>query len=121
MTMIKVKRTRMGKDEVQFDVRRGNVRTRRNINCSDEIAKIIEDILLIINDNDELSNVGDQLIVHDIYNAVYDKYQLEPTSLSADDTEKVNKVVNNVVLILDSLNKKKSYSPKMPAAELLKK
>ncbi|EGG90600.1 hypothetical protein HMPREF0491_00471 [Lachnospiraceae oral taxon 107 str. F0167] len=119
--MIKVKRTRMGKDEVQFDVRRGNVRTRRNINCSDEIAKIIEDILLIINDNDELSNVGDQLIVHDIYNAVYDKYQLEPTSLSADDTEKVNKVVNNVVLILDSLNKKKSYSPKMPAAELLKK
>lgn len=119
--MIKVKRTRMGKDEVQFDVRRGNMRTRRNISCSDEISKIIEDILLIINDNDELSNVGDQLIVHDIYNAVYDKYQLEPTSLSADDTEKVNKVVDNVVLILDSLNKKKSYSPKMPAAELLKK
>ena len=119
--MIKVKRTMMGNDEVQFDVRRDNLRTRRNISCSDEIAKIIEDTLLLINDNDELSNVGNQLIRRDLYNAVYDKYQLEPTSLSVDDTEKVNKVVDNVVLILDSLNKKKSYSPKMPAAELLKK
>ncbi|EJU22726.1 hypothetical protein HMPREF1143_0421 [Peptoanaerobacter stomatis] len=119
--MIKVKRTIMGKDEVQFDVRRNHLRTRRIISCSDEIAKIIEDILLLINENDDLSNVGEQLIRKDLYNAVYDKYQLEPTSLSADDTEKVNKVVDNVVLILDSLNKKKSDSPKMPAVELLKK
>lgn len=72
--MIKVKRTRIGKDEVQFDVRRDNLRTRRNISCSDEIAKIIEDTLLLINDNDELSNVGNQLVRRDLYNAVYEKY-----------------------------------------------
>lgn len=119
--MIKVKRTRMGKDEVQFDVRRDNLRTRRNISCSDEIAKIIEDTLLLINYNDELSNVGDQLIRRDLYNAVCERYQLEPTALSNAETERVNEVVNNVVLILDSLNKKKSYSPRMPAVDLLRK
>lgn len=119
--MIKVKRTRMGKDEVQFDVRRDNLRTRRNIRCSDEIAKIIEDTLFLINENEELSNVGDQLIRRDLYNAVYEKYQLEPMVLSNDEVERVNEVVNNVILILDSINKKKSYSLRMPATDLLKK
>ena len=119
--MIKVKRNRTEKDNVQFDVRRDNLRTRRNISCSDEIAKIIEETLLLINDNDELSNVGDQLIRRDLYNAVYEKYQLEPIDLSNAEAERVNEVVNNVVLILDSLNKKKSYSLTMPAVNLLKK
>jgi hypothetical protein len=119
--MIKIKRNRTEKDNVQFDVRRDNLRTRRNISCSDEIAEIIEDTLLLINDKDELSNVGDQLIRKDLYNAVYEKYQLEPTTLSNAEAERVNEVVNNVVLILDSLNKKKPHPLTMPTADLLKK
>ena len=40
--------------------------------------------------------------------------------MSDAEAERVKEVITNIIRILDSLNKKKSYSPTMPAVELLK-
>lgn len=103
------------KNFFKFDVRKNDLRTRKSIACSKKMAELIKMNLLFVDRFEHLFDVEDNYVQRELQDKLYKFYKVD----TSENRNIVDESIEQLIVILGSLNKKKKELNNCPAIKFL--